>query len=155
MRVFLFKVITMKTVKKRLPGSGRVCNSHGDIGQIKVLSDLTLRGYSVFIPVGDSNETFDIIAYKDGQTFLIDAKYLEGYVHKDGTHTYGKPTRLKDDIIYAVYCHISDRVAYYYGQDVISLAEVDGKYHSPEKRGERTTTHYPVAWYCSFPPSRK
>jgi hypothetical protein len=47
----------------------------GDIAAAKAIADLVDKGYSVFTPVVCEHLPFDLIAYKDGQCYRIQAKY--------------------------------------------------------------------------------
>lgn len=50
----------------------------GDLAAAKVIADLVEKEYSVFVPVVTEHTPFDLIAYKDGKCYRIQAKYLTG-----------------------------------------------------------------------------
>lgn len=58
----------------------------GDIALMKISLDLTEKGYAVFLPVSE-HLPFDLIAYKNGKCFRIQAKYSAGGEAKDSTYS--------------------------------------------------------------------
>lgn len=67
----------------------------GNIATAKVIADLTEKGYTTFTPTISEHLPFDVLAYKDGQFYRIQAKYSSnGGIHnktnwndRNGTHT--------------------------------------------------------------------
>ncbi len=110
----------------------------GNIGETKVLADLTKRGFGVALPHGD-NLPFDLIAVDENLNLLkVQVKYsakrngkiilrkqrVTGYVGKIHTTTYGP----NDVDLYAIYCPDND-VVYY-----VSAVEINDRVNSFELR---------------------
>ncbi len=49
-------------------------NAIGELALMKVMLDLTNKGYTVFAPVGEPKIAIDIIAYKDKKTYRLQVK---------------------------------------------------------------------------------
>lgn len=58
----------------------------GDLAAAKVITDLVEKEYSVFVPVVTEHAPFDLIAYKDGKCYRIQAKYSSTGVLKNKTN---------------------------------------------------------------------
>lgn len=90
----------------------------GDIATAIVIGDLTIKGYTVFTPTVSEHLPFDMIAYKDGYVFRMQAKYSStGNVSnknywndKHGTHI--KRYRETDFDYYAIYLSDISKVVY-------------------------------------------
>ncbi|MDJ0737052.1 MAG: group I intron-associated PD-(D/E)XK endonuclease [Nostocaceae cyanobacterium] len=90
----------------------------GDIAAAKAIADLVCKGYSIFTPVVSEHLPFDLIVYKDGQCYRIQAKYScngeiknkTSWADKNGTHQ--KKYKAEDFDFYAVYLPDIDRVVY-------------------------------------------
>jgi len=90
----------------------------GDIGAIAAIADLTIKGYTCFIPVVSEHLPFDLIAYKNGISYRIQAKYAsDGSINrirvwsdKHGIHSrkYG----MDDFDYYAMYLPDIKKVVY-------------------------------------------
>lgn len=52
-----------------------ITKDKGDLGAIMAMADLTEKGYSILSPVVTEHLPFDFIAYKDGVSTRIQAKY--------------------------------------------------------------------------------
>lgn len=90
----------------------------GNIGEVKAITDLTLKGYDVFTPVAGEHLRFDFIAHKDGEMFRIQAKYSSNgmiskrnsYATKKGNHA--TPYSDDDFDYYSIYLPDKDVVCY-------------------------------------------
>lgn len=90
----------------------------GDIATAKAIADLTTKGYSVFTPVVCEHLAFDLIAYKEGNCYRIQAKYSAdnhvknrtSWADKNGCHE--KRYKPEDFDYYAVYLPDIDKVVY-------------------------------------------
>ena len=90
----------------------------GDIGTANVISDLTVKGYNVFVPAVCEHLPFDLIAYKDGASYRIQSKYSSiekvsnktTWNDKNGTHQ--KYYDLSDFDYYSIYLPKADVVVY-------------------------------------------
>lgn len=49
-------------------------NTKGDIGLVKVISDLTVKGYIVYVPISE-HSVVDLIALKNNKVFRLQVKY--------------------------------------------------------------------------------
>ena len=63
---------------------------------MKISLDLTEKGYAVFLPVSE-HLPFDLIAYKDGKCYRIQAKYTGNGEAKDSTYFNTKKSKSYDD----------------------------------------------------------
>ncbi len=90
----------------------------GDIAAARVIADLTIKDYAVFVPAVTEHLPFDLIAYKDGISHRIQCKYdSSGFVKnntswndKHGTH---KKYYVETDFdYYALYIPQIDKVVY-------------------------------------------
>jgi PD-(D/E)XK endonuclease len=90
----------------------------GDIAAAKAIADLVSKGYSVFTPVVCEHLPFDLIAYKDGKCYRIQAKYNSrgtvqnktSWTDKNGNHY--RKYKPDDFDFYAVYLPDIDKVVY-------------------------------------------
>lgn len=90
----------------------------GDIAVAKTIADLTVKGYSVFVPVVTEHLPFDLIAYKDCKSSRIQTKYCSdgkiknktSWADKNGTHS--KYYAKTDFDYYALYLPEIDKVVY-------------------------------------------
>jgi hypothetical protein len=90
----------------------------GDIAAAKAIADLVDKGYSVFTPVVCEHLPFDLIAYKDGQCYRIQAKYNSNgavknktsWTDKNGCHE--KKYKTGDFDFYALYLPDINKVIY-------------------------------------------
>lgn len=90
----------------------------GDVAAAKVIADLTVKDYAVFVPAVTEHLPFDLIAYKDGVSHRIQCKYdVNGFVSnksvwndKHGTHV--KVYKETDFDYYALYLPQIDKVVY-------------------------------------------
>ena len=90
----------------------------GDLAAVIVIADLTKKGYSCFIPVVSEHLPFDIIAYLDGVSLRIQAKYSSGgkasgktvWSDKNGAHV--KSYGANDFDYYGLYLPDIDKVIY-------------------------------------------
>ncbi|MCP6758965.1 MAG: group I intron-associated PD-(D/E)XK endonuclease [Fischerella sp. CENA71] len=90
----------------------------GDIAAAKAIADLVDKGYSVFTPVVCEHLPFDLIAYKDGQSYRIQAKYNSqgavknktSWTDKNGCHE--KKYKTEDFDFYALYLPEINQVIY-------------------------------------------
>ncbi|RAM48904.1 MAG: hypothetical protein C6Y22_25155 [Hapalosiphonaceae cyanobacterium JJU2] len=90
----------------------------GDIATAKAIADLVDKGYSVFTPVVCEHLPFDLIAYKDGQYYRIQAKYNSkgavknktSWTDKNGCHE--KKYKTEDFDFYALYLPEINQVIY-------------------------------------------
>lgn len=57
----------------------------GDLAAVKVIADLSEKGYDIFVPVVCEHLPFDLIAYKDGKSFRIQVKYSSSNTIKNKT----------------------------------------------------------------------
>lgn len=57
----------------------------GDIAAARIIADLTIKGYIVFIPAVSEHSQFDMIACKGGKMHRIQAKYSSSGVATDKT----------------------------------------------------------------------
>jgi len=95
----------------------------GDIGLVKVIADLTLKGYVPCIPLSE-HQTYDLIAVsRNGKAFRLQVKYAtlkrngtievrfrRNWSDKNGTHT---EHYSKDEFdYYAIYCQEKNSVLY-------------------------------------------
>ncbi len=90
----------------------------GDLAVAFVIADLSIKNYSCFIPVISEHLPFDLIAYKNNQSFRLQVKYsCNGFIKnktswsdKNGTHTryYDK----NDFDYYAIYSPVLNKVLY-------------------------------------------
>lgn len=90
----------------------------GDIGLTKIIADLTLKGFQIFLPISEQKD-FDLIAFKDGETYRIQCKYSSiGFLQakKDwkGADGKSKTRKYPDDAFdfYALYLPDIDRCVY-------------------------------------------
>ena len=86
----------------------------GDIALMKATLDLTLKGYSIFLPISE-HLPFDFIAYKDGKSLRIQAKYSTGGEVHSSTYSGSKSTKHynQDDFdYYAIYLPEVDKCVY-------------------------------------------
>jgi hypothetical protein len=101
----------------------------GDLAAAMAIADLTLKGYACFTPVVSEHLPFDIIAYKDGISYRIQAKYAQkGAIHntcvwndKHGCHV--KKYGMNDFDYYAIYLPDIQKIIYpsiQYGGKTIS-----------------------------------
>lgn len=89
-----------------------------DIAATKAIADLTAKGYSVFTPVVCEHLAFDLIAYKNGKCYRVQAKYAAhntvknktSWADKNGSHE--KKYQADDFDFYAVYLPDIDKVIY-------------------------------------------
>ncbi|WP_460203249.1 group I intron-associated PD-(D/E)XK endonuclease [Scytonema sp. NUACC21] len=89
-----------------------------DIAAAKAIADLTVKGYSVFTPVVCEHLAFDLIAYKHGNCYRIQAKFTAdntvknktSWVDKNGCHE--KKYQADDFDFYAIYLPDIDKVIY-------------------------------------------
>lgn len=90
----------------------------GDIGSAMVIADLTVKGYAVLMPVVNEHLPFDMIAYKDGKSARIQAKYNSAgnicsrtvWNDKHGTHI--KTYNMSDFDYYGLYLPEINKVVY-------------------------------------------
>lgn len=90
----------------------------GDVAAAKAIADLVAQGYSVWVPVVTEHAPFDLIAYKDGKCYRIQAKYSTDnfvsnkttWADKNGNHY--RKYKPDDFDFYAVYLPDIDRVVY-------------------------------------------
>lgn len=89
----------------------------GDIASAIVIADLTKKGYSVFIPLSE-HLPFDLIAYKEKQTYRIQVKYSsDGFIKNssswaDKTGNHRHLYKQEDFDFYAVYLPEKETVVY-------------------------------------------
>ncbi len=94
----------------------------GDIAVAKVIADLTVKGYYIFLPVSE-HLRFDLVAYKDDKFLKIQVKYSSG--DDNGSHavrgsvswcnntgSIRKKYQLTDFDYFAVYLADIDKVVY-------------------------------------------
>lgn len=61
----------------------------GDLAAARVIADLVEKEYSIFVPVVTEHAPFDLIAYKDGKCYRIQAKYsANNFVSNRSTWAY-------------------------------------------------------------------
>ncbi|MBD2384661.1 group I intron-associated PD-(D/E)XK endonuclease [Cylindrospermum sp. FACHB-282] len=90
----------------------------GDLAAAKVIADLVEKEYSVFVPVVTEHAPFDLIAYKDGKCYRIQAKYNSNgivknktsWADKNGSHD--RKYQPDDFDFYAVYLPNLGKVVY-------------------------------------------
>lgn len=90
----------------------------GDIAVSQAIADLTMKGYVCFTPVVSEHLPFDLIAYKDGKSIRIQAKYrADGLIShktvwndKHGSHV--KHYELNDFDYYAIFIPKINKVLY-------------------------------------------
>lgn len=90
----------------------------GDLAAAKVIADLVEKEYSVFVPVVTEHAPFDLIAYKDGKCYRIQAKYsIDGtlknktnWADKNGCHE--KKYKSDDFDFYGLYLPDINKVVY-------------------------------------------
>lgn len=91
-----------------------ITKDKGDIALMKTTLDLTLKGYNIFLPISE-HLPFDFIAYKNGISYRIQAKYsTEGNVNSS-TYSGDKSTnhyKENDFDYYAVYLPKIDKCIY-------------------------------------------
>lgn len=81
----------------------------GDIAVAQAITDLTMKGFAVFIPVITEHLPFDIIAYKENRSYRIQTKHSSNgtiqdttcWSDKHGTHV--KKYEPNDFDYYAIY----------------------------------------------------
>ena len=89
----------------------------GDVGLVKVIADLTMKGATIFLPLSE-HMPFDLIAYKDGKCYRIQAKYtMNGVVRNKRAWVSCKKNHSRnyasDDFdYYGLYLPEVDRVIY-------------------------------------------
>lgn len=65
-----------------------ITNHLGDIGVVKAIEDLHNKGHVVFMPVVSQHLPFDLISYKDGKCFRIQAKYrTDGFIPSETVYS--------------------------------------------------------------------
>lgn len=92
--------------------------SKADIAATKAIADLTAKGYSVFTAVVCEHLAFDLIAYKDGKCYRVQAKHAAhnqvknktSWADKNGCHE--KKYQADDFDFYAIYLPDVDKVIY-------------------------------------------
>ncbi|AFY32474.1 group I intron-associated PD-(D/E)XK endonuclease [Calothrix sp. PCC 7507] len=90
----------------------------GDLAAAKVIADLVEKEYSIFVPVVTEHAPFDLIAYKDGKCYRIQAKYSANncvsnrstWADRNGNHQ--KKYQLNDFDFYGVYLPDLNKVVY-------------------------------------------
>lgn len=93
-------------------------NHLGDIGVVKAIEDLHNKGYVVFMPVVSQHLPFDLISYKDGKCFRIQAKYrTDGFIPGETVHSSKLGNRYKkydenDFEYYSIYIPEINKVVY-------------------------------------------
>ncbi|QKQ74401.1 group I intron-associated PD-(D/E)XK endonuclease [Nostoc sp. TCL240-02] len=90
----------------------------GDLAAAKVIADLVEKEYSVFVPVVTEHAPFDLIAYKNGKCYRIQAKYScdgtlknkSNWADKNGCHE--KKYKSDDFDFYGLYLPDINKVVY-------------------------------------------
>lgn len=102
----------------------------GDLAVAKVIADLTLKGYTVYLPISEHSKA-DLIA-ENGQLYRIQVKYradglipnVTSWSNKDGVHR--TKYEVDDFDYYAIYLPSIDKVVYphiSYGGKCIRITE--------------------------------
>jgi PD-(D/E)XK endonuclease len=117
----------------------------GDIGAAQVIADLTMKEYTVFTPVVCESLPFDIIAYKNGKSYRIQAKYSSDGIAKSATSWADKNGNHRNKY--------SDEDFDYYGLYLSSIGRV--VYPSVKFRGctiatEVRNSAQPFYWWEDF-----
>lgn len=90
----------------------------GDDAVARVITDLTIKRYYIFIPVITEHLPFDLIAYKDNKSFRIQAKYSSsGTIQNKTSWTDKNKTHHRfydenDFDYYAIYIPQIDKIVY-------------------------------------------
>lgn len=90
----------------------------GDLATVKVIADLTNKGFVVFSPVVCEHLPFDLIGYRDKKSFRFQSKYRENgeiknkttWADKNGSHE--RKYSSDDFDYYAIYIPEKDVICY-------------------------------------------
>lgn len=115
----------------------------GDIGQVKVMGDLLVKGYKVALPLGE-DWRYDLIVDKDHKLLRIQCKYVEarnGFIKvrcetHDGRNYY---KYRREDLDYiAVYDEVS-KTCYYISNSYINghRASINLRFTKPKNNQEK------------------
>lgn len=108
----------------------------GDIAQAKIIYELTLLGFDIYIPISDGPKA-DLIIYKNNSTYRVQCKNsLRGFVNNTSS---GKIYEENSFDIYALYLSEIDKVIFV----PFELGGVFIRYKYPE-------THRYFWWYEDF-----
>ena len=96
-------------------------NDKAAISTTKVIADLTMNGYNVYVPMGEYNNPFDLLIHKEKQILKIEVKYLSCnrpvpketllYTPK-GSDTKKKAYKTGDFDYFAIYLAEVDKIIY-------------------------------------------